>query len=554
MHPKIATGRVAIYARYSSDRQSEASIEDQVRRARDAIKRAGGDPDKAEVFADFAISGSTLQRPGFEQMMKAVQEKRVDILVTEDVSRISRDFADAAGIFKRLQFVGVPLIGLSDGIDTSAKHAKLSFTLKSLMSDLYLDDLRDKTLRGLEGRALAGFATGQVPYGYSTIPVHGPNGTLIGNKIVIDKEEAKHIRRIFEWYRDGMALNQISKTLNRDFVPSPRAGSRHKRFGWGASSIRAILYNERYVGVWRFKERQWVKIPGSNKRQPRPRSADEVMTMERPDLRIIEQPIWDECKKRLQAIHRKYTQGTSERVLSPRATHLLSGILVCDECGFPMSIYGHDARYYRCSTAHSKGTCKNLLRPREDLIQRVLFDAIREQIRTPAQVERVQKEMAERIRDQKKNAGNEVKERRERLARTEERLGQLVNYIADGDRSELVVTKLRELEAEAKQDRAALEELTRVGREPLRLPSVEEISERVFNLERRLKGNVKIVKPCLQRWLKNGEVRLQPKPNGKDFRLIGSAFPLALAEDLQKAEQNRQVGEIAKKFCSGGRI
>jgi DNA invertase Pin-like site-specific DNA recombinase len=151
MHPKIAIGRVAIYARYSSDRQSETSIEDQVRRARDVITRAGGDPDKAMVYPDFAISGASMARPGLEQLLQAVEDERVDIILTEDISRISRDLADSAQIFKLLRFAGVPLISISDGIDTSQKNAKLNFAVKSLLADLYLDDLRDKTLRGLDG-------------------------------------------------------------------------------------------------------------------------------------------------------------------------------------------------------------------------------------------------------------------------------------------------------------------------------------------------------------------------------------------------------------------
>jgi len=130
-HPKVATGRVAIYARYSSDLQSESSIDDQARRAREFIVRAGGDP-KAIVFPDFAVSAASLERPGLEALMRAVEQGRIDVILTEDISRISRDIGDASNIFKRLQFAGVPLISISDGIDTSAKHAKLNFTVKSM--------------------------------------------------------------------------------------------------------------------------------------------------------------------------------------------------------------------------------------------------------------------------------------------------------------------------------------------------------------------------------------------------------------------------------------
>lgn len=160
MHSRISNGRVAIYARFSSDTQRQASIDDQIRRCREYIAAAGGDPDKALIFQDRAMSGASLERPGFELMMRAIDDGQIDVVITEDLSRISRDFADAALVFRKLRFAKIPLIGIADGIDTSAKDAKLSFTLKSLVVDLYLDDLRDKTRRGLVGRAIAGFSTG----------------------------------------------------------------------------------------------------------------------------------------------------------------------------------------------------------------------------------------------------------------------------------------------------------------------------------------------------------------------------------------------------------
>lgn len=165
MHPKLKTEVAGIYARFSSEMQRESSIEDQIRRAKDLIKRAGGDPERAEIFPDYAVSGASLIRPGFESMMRAVTEKRIGVIITEDISRISRDFADAAMIFKRLQFLDVPLISVADGIDTSSKNAKMQFFMQSMMADAFLDTLRDKTLRGLEGRMLKGYATGSCPTG-----------------------------------------------------------------------------------------------------------------------------------------------------------------------------------------------------------------------------------------------------------------------------------------------------------------------------------------------------------------------------------------------------
>src|SRR5688572_12885069 len=119
--------RVAVYARYSSSLQREASIEDQVRRCHAFIQEHGGAVNDALIFTDAATSGASLQRPGFEKMMAIVSAKPrgVDVVVTEDLTRVSRDFADSAGLFRRLQYLGVPLIGIADGVDTSSAGAKV---------------------------------------------------------------------------------------------------------------------------------------------------------------------------------------------------------------------------------------------------------------------------------------------------------------------------------------------------------------------------------------------------------------------------------------------
>jgi site-specific DNA recombinase len=132
--------------------------------------------------------------------MAAVESQRVDVILTEDISRISRDFADSAHVFKRLQYAQVPLIGIADGIadgiNTSTRDANLSFTLKILVADIYFDDLRDKTLRGLEGRAGAGYATGNTPYGFRSVPETDSYGQVRGHRIEIDPVLAAIVVRI----------------------------------------------------------------------------------------------------------------------------------------------------------------------------------------------------------------------------------------------------------------------------------------------------------------------------------------------------------------------
>lgn len=134
----LAGLNVALYARYSSDLQRPASIDDQLRRCREYVERHGGQVRSELLFSDAARSGASLDRGGFERMMRAVRERRVDAIVVEDMSRMSRDLADSATIFRELQYLGVTLVGVADGVDTSGKGAKVAFTVKSLMSDLYL--------------------------------------------------------------------------------------------------------------------------------------------------------------------------------------------------------------------------------------------------------------------------------------------------------------------------------------------------------------------------------------------------------------------------------
>ncbi len=541
MHPALKTGPIAIYARYSSERQDERSIDDQVRRCREYIAQQGGNPDAAKVFPDFAISGASLDRPGFEAMMAAVNAGSIKAIVTEDMSRISRDFADSALIFKRLQFKQVPLVGVADGIDTSEKHAKLSFTVKSLVADLYLDDLRDKTLRGLEGRALAGFATGNVAYGYHTVPITDEHGDVVGNRIEIHEAEAKIVVRIFQESSVGRSLATIAHGLNKDGIPSPRVGTRHKCFGWGGSTIRAILYNERYAGVWKFKERQWVKVPGSNKRQPRLRNASEIISQERPELRIIDRALWDEVRARLANVKKRYAnsgQRMRGELTYKRAPYLFSGLLVCRDCGAPMTMMGGvKYRYYRCQTNKTKGTCPNKRTIREDFARPQILGAIRERLLSPDGVAHTRRRIAEELRDYSKKLDAELRERKERLKRTEEKMAGLVDFIATGDRSQYVISTLRDLEAFTTQEREAIAGLEQAAREPLRLPSIEEVEAQVIQLDARLKQDPESAREQLRRWLKEGTIRVGPREDGA-IVAEGSLLPLRVIDDGQRPKRH----------------
>ena len=152
--------RAVIYARYSSENQRDASIDDQVEVCRRYIEAHGWK--LAQVYSDRAISGASRHRAGYQQMIADAEQRSFDIIVSEALDRIGRKLSDVAELHDRLQFLGIPLHAVKLG-EVTTLHVGLMGT----MAQLYLSDLRDKTKRGQLGRALAGKIPGGQAYGYA---------------------------------------------------------------------------------------------------------------------------------------------------------------------------------------------------------------------------------------------------------------------------------------------------------------------------------------------------------------------------------------------------
>src|SRR5262249_16953929 len=130
-----AMSRVAVYARFSSEKQSESSVEDQVRRCREWGERNGYPLDGGLLFPHYAVSGGSLARAGFDALMAKARAGEIDALLVESVDRLSRDNADALTLYRELAFRGIRLLTVADGIDSGAKHGKLTYNLKALVSE-----------------------------------------------------------------------------------------------------------------------------------------------------------------------------------------------------------------------------------------------------------------------------------------------------------------------------------------------------------------------------------------------------------------------------------
>ncbi len=178
--------RAVIYARYSSDRQSDRSIEDQVRLCRERLEADGHIP--TQVYSDHAVSGATLLRPGIQALIEDASRGKFDVVYAEALDRISRDQEDAAGFYKRMRFAEVSTITLSEGEITD-----LHVGLKGTMNALFLRDLAEKTKRGLRGRVEACRSGGGISYGYDVVQAQDHGGAGLR---AINGEQARVVVRV----------------------------------------------------------------------------------------------------------------------------------------------------------------------------------------------------------------------------------------------------------------------------------------------------------------------------------------------------------------------
>ena len=437
------TLRVAIYARYSSDNQRDASIEDQVRICKVRAEREGWSVCK--IFADDAISGASLNRPYYQKLLSFIRSGAVDVVLSESLDRISRDQEHIAGFYKQASFARTRIVTLSEG-----EFSELHIGLKGTIGALYLKDLAQKTHRGLEGRILAGRNLARPAYGYRIIKRLGEDGEPERGLREIDPEAAAIVRRIFSEYAGAASRFKIASDLNGEGVRGPGGGI------WYHSSIRGrpkrvdgLLRNSLYVGRLVWNRHNTVKDPITGERQRRGNDQDKLVAQERPALQIISDEVWARVQDRLAADRPRTRTAPAENGDHAfwehrRPKHLLTGKVVCGCCDNTFAAFGQD--YLRCRAAIN-GACKNKVSIRRSKLEAHVLEALGRQLMKPEHVAIFVAELAEEWNKAIAQASAAKATGQRELTMIDKKLANLVDAIADGIRMPGLQQKLNELEA-----------------------------------------------------------------------------------------------------------
>jgi site-specific DNA recombinase len=458
--------RAAIYARYSSDLQSEASIDDQVHNCRLRIDAEGWE--LIDAYSDRAVSGASTLRPGYQRLLMDARAGLIDVIVVEALDRLSRDQEDIAALHKQLIFAGVTLITLAEG-----EINELHVGLKGTMNALFLKDLAQKTHRGLAGRVRDGKSGGGRAYGYDVIKALDEAGNPIRGDQRVNEQEAAIVRRIFQEYVHGKSPRAIAIALNRENVAGPSSK------GWTPSTIignrkrgTGILNNHLYVGKRIWNRLCYRRDPETRKRVSQLNPPELWIFADAPQLRIIDDDLWNVARSLQESRSRETRPDTGRgpdwRQRQPK--HLFSGLIKCAACGGGMSLLSRV--YYGCAASRNKGTCTNRLTLRLDRLEEAGLRGLQERLVTPELTDAFVREYTAEINRLRQEASSGRFAAKQRLTSLSSQIDNIVDTVAYGKSSPALLERLEKLEAE--KGRLELE-LGEPEPEPIRLhPNIAE--------------------------------------------------------------------------------
>lgn len=319
-----------IYARYSSERQTEQSIEGQLRVCQDYAKR--NDILIVDTYIDRAMTGTNDNRTSFQRMLKDSGKQAWDLVLVYKLDRFSRNKYEMAMHKKTLRDNGIKLISAMENIPDTPEGIILESLLEG-MAEYYSAELSQKVKRGMiETRKKGNFTGGHLLYGYK----------VKNKKVFIDEDKAKIIRLIYEKYASGVYVKDIIAELTEK-------GIFNKGKPFARNTVYKILKNEKYSGVFRFE--------------------NEIFTNIYP--RIVPEETYE--------IVREKINENAYGKHNPEVVYLLKNKVKCGYCGKPIvsdtgtAKNGTIKRYYKCSGRKTGTSCKKSMIGK-DILEKLVID------------------------------------------------------------------------------------------------------------------------------------------------------------------------------------
>lgn len=537
--------RAAIYARYSSDRQQERSIDDQVKLCTDHVAAGGGSI--VQVYADYAVSGaSTRGRTQLTQMMTEARDGAPwDTVIAESLDRLSRDQEDIAGLYKRLRFAGVRLVTVSEG-----EISELHIGLKGTMNALFLRDLADKVRRGHRGITAEGRTAAGLAYGYRLDTVLDDRGRPVRGGRAIVPEEADIVRRIYAEYARGQGARSIVSALNQEGVPGPSGRTWTVSTVMGnAARLTGILHNPIYRGRLIYARQTFHKDPETGQRRPRVQTAEKWEVAEVPELRIISDDMWQAVEARRRAVKRQ------PMALRRRPKHLLSGLIHCGVCGSPYTIKYQD--YLRCNGRHDRGTCTNARTARLTDIESRTLGSLKAFLVDPAARAAAIREYHEELARLEKAQSGRADRLAQRLGSIDFQMRQIIEAIKAGAAPKALILDTNRLQAERDAIEAEIDAL-QAQRATITLhpAAPEAYAQAVQDLADALAGDPQsraeaaaVIRSLITR------IEIHPEPGRGQYRLAvfgPAAEALGLAQFVEaEKEKARLIGKSVEPSSRG---
>ena len=322
-------------------------------------------------FFDDGISGVTMDRPGFADMIQQLEQGKAAAVFVKDLSRLGRNYIEVGRLTEEFfPNHDIRLVAVSDNIDTDEGENELA-PIRNLFNEWYARDISKKRRISNKIKGNAGEPMGQPPYGYIKDPENP-------KRWIVDEEAAQVVRRIYRMTLEGVGTEQIAAKLEEDGVLTPRAYWHSKGINrpgkvkdlppthWNSSSVIKMLSVQEYCGdILNFKT--YSKSYKNKKRLENDRENWAIFKdVHEP---IIERAVFEQVQQKRGKMRKRQAKD-GER-------SMFSGLLVCADCGSNLHFHFNqgnpEIKYFNCSNYKgNRGTCGSTHYVRVDFLEQVL--------------------------------------------------------------------------------------------------------------------------------------------------------------------------------------